>query len=213
MVLLGGPGAGKGTQSQLLCARLGVPHISTGDVLREARHAGSRLGRIASQHIDKGELVPDNVILGVVDERLMAAGANTGFVLDGFPRTIAQAEGLGTILARQGEVLTGVLYYEVAEDVLVERLAGRRVCDGCGRIYHFDEPPAEGVGCEACGGSLKQRDDDNPTTIRRRFKLYRECTQPLVDYYRQRRILHTVDATGQVEDVYLRSLRTLGITP
>ena len=213
MVLLGAPGAGKGTQSELLCARLGIPHISTGDLLREAQNTGTRLGKVVASYVDRGQLVPDDVITGVVEDRLKAGGPVGGFALDGFPRTIPQASRLADILGNLGAILTGVLVYEVPEGELIRRLGGRRVCGGCGKIYNFDDAAQALIPCSVCGGRLNQRADDNPDAIRVRLRLYTECTQPVVEFYDHRRMLRRVDAVGSVEEIYLRSLRALGVSP
>jgi adenylate kinase len=211
LVLLGAPGVGKGTQSQLLCTRLSIPHISTGDLLREAQHAGTRLGKVANAYIDRGELVPDQVITDAVELRLTAAGANTGFALDGFPRTCSQAERLASRLDNMGVSLSGVLYYQCPEEELVRRLSGRRICEGCGKIYHFESGETPPASCGVCGGRLYRREDDSPEAIRTRMRLYHEVTQPVADYYRERRILMPIEALGEVEEVYLRSIRALGL--
>ena len=210
LVLLGAPGAGKGTQSQLLCSRLAIPHISTGDLLREAQQAGTRLGRIAAEYLGKGNLVPDEVVTAVVEQRLREAGTQTGFALDGFPRTIVQAERLDLILQSRDARLTGVLFYDVPEEELIRRLSVRWVCADCNRIFTLEPgDPAVDKPCPVCGGRIYRRDDDTPEAIRTRFKNYRECTAPLIDYYRDKHLLYRIEAVGQVEEIYLRSLAAL----
>ena len=212
LVLLGAPGAGKGTQSELLCARKGIPHVSTGDLLREAQHAGSRLGQLATQYADKGELLPDEVVSRTVEEKLRETGHDAGFALDGFPRTLVQAEMLDRMLLSLNMQLTAVIYYDCPEEELVRRLSGRLVCENCGRIYHFtDVDAAVGVRCGQCGGNLYRREDDSPDAVRTRLRLYRERTQPLVDYYASRRLLCQVEATGEIEEIYQRTVQALGI--
>jgi len=201
VVLLGAPGAGKGTQAERIVARYGLPHISTGDMLRDAAAAGTELGREAKRYMDTGELVPDEVVIGVVRDRLAEDDTRDGFLLDGFPRTCEQAERLDVMLAADGRALTHVIEIDVPEEELVARLAGRRLCRECGRSYNvvFDPPGREGV-CDACGGELYQRDDDDEETVRNRLAVYRRQTEPLVEYYRGRGVLHTVRGGGKMPD-------------
>jgi adenylate kinase len=201
VVLLGAPGAGKGTQAERIAARYGLPHVSTGDMLRAAVARGTEMGREARRSMDAGELVPDEVVIGVVRERLTEDDTHGGFLLDGFPRTIEQAERLDALLADAGRALTHVVQLDVPEDELVERLAGRRLCRSCGKGYHvkFDPPAREGV-CDVCGGELYQRADDNEETVRNRLAVYREQTEPLVAYYREKGVLHTAFGGGKMPD-------------
>jgi adenylate kinase len=196
---LGPPGAGKGTQARDLAREWGVLHLATGDVLREAVAAGTALGVEAKRYMDRGALVPDDVIIGLVGERLSGRDAATGFILDGFPRTIAQAEALARLLKDRGQTLDAVVYFDVSEPELLRRLTGRRVCRACGRTYHQTSSPPnrEGV-CDACGGELYQREDDSEATVRNRLEVYRRQTAPLLDYYRQRSLLATVSGEGPV---------------
>ncbi|MCA1597156.1 MAG: adenylate kinase [Chloroflexi bacterium] len=210
LVLLGAPGAGKGTQSQLLCARQGIPHVSTGDILREAQHDGTELDKLATQYADKGELLPDDIVARMVEEKLRETGDAKGFALDGFPRTLVQANLLEKMLAALQMCLSAVIYYDCPEDELVRRLSGRLVCENCGRIYHFtDADSAVGVQCGVCGGTLVRREDDSPAAVRTRLKLYRERTRPLVDYYDSRHLLRRVVATGEIEEIYDRTIEAL----
>lgn len=201
VVLLGAPGSGKGTQAERIVARYGLPHISTGDMLRAAVATGTEMGREAKRFMDAGELVPDEVVIGVVRERLTEDDAREGFLLDGFPRTIDQAERLDALLAGAGRALTHVIRLDVPEEELVERLAGRRLCRVCGKGYHvvFDPPAREGV-CDACGGELYQRDDDDEATVRNRLAVYRAQTEPLVEHYRPQGILGTASGGGKMPD-------------
>jgi adenylate kinase len=196
---LGPPGAGKGTQARDLAREWGVLHLATGDVLREAVAAGTALGVEAKRYMDRGALVPDDLIIGLVGERLGGHDATRGFILDGFPRTIAQAEALGRLLKDRGQTLDAVVYFDVSEPELLRRLTGRRVCRACGHTYHqtSNPPKREGV-CDACGGELYQREDDREATVRDRLEVYRRQTAPLLEYYRQRSLLAPVSGEGPV---------------
>lgn len=184
VILLGPPGVGKGTQGVLLCESQGFRHVATGDLLRAARREGTELGRKAQGFMDRGELVPDEVIIGMVEEVLAGIGDGAGVVLDGFPRTVPQAEALSAVLDRLGSRVDRVLVLEAPDDVLVKRVAGRRSCPGCGAVYnvHFNPPAAEGT-CDRCGGALTHRVDDTPETVRNRLEVYRAQTEPLIAYY------------------------------
>jgi adenylate kinase len=201
VILLGAPGAGKGTQAERILTAFSVPHISTGEMLRAAVAAGTEMGLAAQKSMEAGALVPDEVVIGVVRDRLAQADAQNGFLLDGFPRTIEQAERLDAMLADAGRAITHVILIDVPEDELVERLAGRRMCRGCGKGYHlvFDPPRREGV-CDVCGAELYQRSDDNEATVRNRLEVYRAQTEPLVGYYGERRVLKTVQGGGKMPD-------------
>jgi adenylate kinase len=199
VAFLGPPGAGKGTQARDLAQEWGVLHLATGDMLREAVAAGSPLGREAKGYMDRGALVPDDVIIRMMGERLGRADAERGFILDGFPRTIAQAEALGRLLKDLGQTLDTVVYFDVSEPELLRRLTGRRVCRKCGHTYHLvSNPPKRPGVCDACGGELYQREDDAEATVRNRLEVYRRQTSPLLDYYRQRHMLTTVSGEGAV---------------
>ena len=199
VAFLGPPGAGKGTQARDLAQEWGALHLATGDMLREAVAAGSTLGREAKSYMDKGAFVPDDVIIRMMAERLGAADAGRGFILDGFPRTIAQAEALARLLKDLGQTVDTVVYFDVSEPELLRRLTGRRVCRTCGHSYHVTSNPPKRAGvCDACGGELYQRDDDGEATVRNRLEVYRRQTAPLLDYYRQRNLLVTVSGEGPV---------------
>jgi adenylate kinase len=201
VILLGAPGAGKGTQAERICARYGLPHISTGDMLRAAVAQGTEMGLAAKECMDAGKLVPDEVVIGVVRDRLGEPDATEGFLLDGFPRTMEQAESLDAMLAETGRGVTHVLLLDVPEGELAERLAGRRLCRSCGKGYHvhFDPPGTEGT-CDACHDELYQRDDDNETTVRNRLQVYRQQTEPLIGYYAGRGVLETIVGSGVSPD-------------
>ena len=202
VAFLGPPGAGKGTQARDLAQEWGGLHLATGDMLREAVAAGSPLGREAKGYMDQGALVPDDVIIRMMGERLAKADAAQGFILDGFPRTIAQAEALAKLLKDLGQTLDTVVYFDVSEPELLRRLTGRRVCRKCGHTYHLvSNPPKRAGVCDACGGELYQRDDDGEATVRKRLEVYRQQTAPLLDYYRQRNVLSTVSGEGPVAKI------------
>lgn len=207
IVLLGGPGSGKGTQAELLCAELGLPHVSTGDLFRENLRQATDLGRLAKTYMERGELVPDDVTEALVAERLARPDAQAGFILDGFPRTVSQAEALTAMLADQGRTLSGVLFVNVSDEAIVDRLSGRLICRSCQAPFHkqFKPPRTPGI-CDACGGELYQRADDNPATVRARLATFHEQTEPLVEYYRRSGLLHEVSGEGEVAEVSARSL-------
>jgi len=212
LVIFGPPGAGKGTQAKMLSERLGIPHIATGDMFREAVKAGTELGRLAKQYMDRGELVPDNIVIGLVEERLRQPDCSKGFILDGFPRTVKQAEALDDVLAKLGIGLDAVINLEVGEDEVIKRLSLRRTCKKCGAVYHLIfNPPREDERCDRCGGPLYQRDDDKEETVRNRLKVYRQQTKPLLDYYRQRGLLRDVDGEKPIDEVFAEVLSHIGV--
>jgi adenylate kinase len=210
LVLVGPPGAGKGTQAEFISAHLGVPKISTGDIFRANVSQGTPLGQQAKKYMDAGDLVPDEVTVGMVQDRLAEDDAHKGFLLDGFPRTVPQARTLDEILAQAGTPLDVVLELVVDDDEVVRRLSGRRTCRNCGHICHvdFDPPSLPGL-CDICAGELFQRDDDKPATIRHRLEVYYEQTAPLVGYYAEAGILVGIDAMGPVDDVTDRAVAAL----
>jgi adenylate kinase len=210
LVFLGGPGAGKGTQAERLSKTLGIPQISTGDLFRENLKRETELGLMAKGYMDRGELVPDNVTVGMVRERLSRPDCAQGAILDGFPRTVAQAEALQDLLADMGTRLSVVPYIKVPEDVLLARLAGRWTCRQCGAMYHelFSLPHKAGV-CDKCGGELYQRPDDAPETQKHRIKVYFDQTAPLIDYYRDKGLLVEIDGRPGIEEIQAELLRVV----
>jgi adenylate kinase len=199
VIFLGPPGAGKGTQARQLAAEWGIPQIATGDILREAVASGSRLGVEAKHSIEAGALVPDEVVIGLVAERLDRAEARNGFLLDGFPRTVAQAAALDRLLVERGLAVDRVVFFKVSEAELVRRLTGRRVCKQCGETFHLVSFPPRAAGkCDRCGGELVQREDDSEATVRRRLAVYEDQTAALLDYYRSRGLLTPVKAEGAI---------------
>lgn len=210
VVLMGAPGAGKGTQAKSLAQYFGIPHISTGDIFRTSLATKTELGLRAKHYMDAGELVPDDVTVGIMRDRLAAPDTARGFLLDGFPRTLPQAESLAAMLDEFGSPLDAVLELQVEDDEVVRRLSGRRTCRKCGHIWHveFDPPSTPGV-CDLCGGELLQRDDDLPATILRRLEVYAEQTEPLVGFYRNAGLLRSVSATGAIDEVTKRSIDAL----
>ncbi|HEY8450450.1 MAG TPA: adenylate kinase [Bacillota bacterium] len=202
LVFMGPPGVGKGTQAARLAERRGVPHVSTGEMFRRAIRAGTPMGQKAQPYVESGSYVPDDVVNGVVAERLGEEDCRPGFILDGFPRTVGQAEALDAILAAQGRALDAVVYLVVDDDVVLRRLTGRRICPQCGATYHIEfEPPRVAGRCDACGAQLVQRDDDREETVRRRLEVYRQQTTPLVEHYRRQGLLAEVDGEGSVQEV------------
>ncbi len=211
LILLGPPGAGKGTQAKLLVDRLEIPQVSTGDMLRAAVKDGTPLGREAKAYMDRGALVPDAVIIGLVRERLQQPDCTRGCILDGFPRTVAQAEALGSTLEALRASLDHVLSLEVPPEDLVLRIAGRRTCRNCGAMYHVRFSPSKVEGrCDACGGPTYQRDDDREETVRRRLQVYTEQTAPLVSFYEARSLLRRVSGTGEIAEIFQRITAALG---
>jgi adenylate kinase len=210
VVLLGPPGAGKGTQAKLLQERFKACQVSTGDILRKAVAEQTPLGKQASQYIKQGALVPDYLIVNLVAERLQDKDCEKGFILDGFPRTISQAQSLDEILTRMGSKLDRVLSVQVPHSVIVQRLAGRRTCKVCGALYHLtlDPPNKEGV-CDRCGGELYQRDDDREETITARLKVYETQTAPLMNHYRERGLLRDIDGVGKMDEIRSRVIKVL----
>ena len=210
LVLVGPPGAGKGTQAEFIAAHLAVPKISTGDIFRANVAQGTPLGVEAKRYMDAGQLVPDEVTINMVADRLAEPDATDGFLLDGFPRTVPQAIALDKMLIELSSGLDVVLELVVENEEVVRRLSGRRTCRGCGKIWHveFDAPQREGF-CDRCGSELFQRDDDKPETIAARLEVYSRDTAPLVDYYGARGVLVGIDATGPVEDITVRAIDAL----
>jgi len=202
ILFMGPPGAGKGTQAEKVTAAFGIPHISTGDAFRRAMQEGTPLGRKAKEYVDRGLLVPDDVTNGIVRERLRQADCQNGFLLDGYPRTIAQAEALDGMLAEMGKRLEHVINLKVDRSLLLVRLTGRRICKSCGATYHlsFNPPRREGV-CDRCGGELFQRSDDTEEKVGTRLDEYTNKTAPLLDYYRERGLLREVDGEQDIERV------------
>jgi len=212
LVLLGPPGAGKGTQARILESKLQAPQIASGDLLRAAVRNRTALGLQAKTFMDTGALVPDKLVLGMIEERLGQADAQSGFILDGFPRTVAQAEVLESILMQRNERLDKVVAITVSDEEIVKRISGRRTCRSCGAMYHvIYEPPHNMNVCNKCSGELYQREDDAEATVRARLQVYASSTRPLLDYYRRSRLLAEIDGMGQPEKIEQRIMAALGI--
>lgn len=211
IVLLGAPGSGKGTQATMLQEKLGIPHISTGDIFRSNIKNGTELGKLAKSYIDKGQLVPDSLTIDIVKDRLMKDDCKNGFILDGFPRTIPQAEYLKEALKNMKISLDAALNISVNDSEIIKRLSGRRVCPNCGMTYHliYNPPKEEGI-CDGCKFDLIHRDDDKEETIVSRLKVYHEQTEPLIDFYHKESILLTVEGSKEVQDTSKSVLRALG---
>lgn len=212
LVLLGAPGAGKGTQAKKLIEKYGIPQISTGDLLRAAVAAGTQLGKEAKSYMDKGELVPDSVVLGMVEERLKQGDCKNGYILDGFPRNTLQADALDKMLVSLGMPLKAALSVDVPSDDLMKRLTGRRTCKACGQMFNIYFNPSKEEGkCDKCNGELFQRDDDREETIRKRLDVYNSQTSPLIDYYKGRGILKSVTGTGNIDEIFKKVCNVLGL--
>ena len=202
IVLFGPPGAGKGTQAKFISDRFNIPHISTGDILRENVREGTELGKKAKAFMDKGELVPDNVLIDIIKDRLQKPDSRKGFLLDGFPRTLKQAEALDEILDDINKKLDAVINVDVGASALVQRLSGRRTCKACGATYNITLNPPKVAGvCDSCGGELYQRADDTEAAIKNRIAVYKKQTQPLIDYYKKKGLLIDVDGEREIDEV------------
>ncbi|MDA2916185.1 adenylate kinase [Nitrospinae bacterium AH_259_B05_G02_I21] len=203
LILLGPPGAGKGTQAKLVAEQFGIPQISTGDILRQAVKDGTSLGQEAQAYMERGDLVPDAVVIGIIEERLTQPDCQAGYILDGFPRTEVQANALAETLGKRGGTIDHVVNIEVSDEELIHRLTGRRTCKECQEPYNvtFNPPQREGV-CDKCGGELIQRKDDDEETIRARLGVYREQTAPLVAYYEKQGLLRTVTGAGAIREIF-----------
>lgn len=203
IVMLGAPGAGKGTQAKMIAAKYEIPHISTGDIFRANIKNGTELGKKAKEYMDQGLLVPDELTVDLVIDRLSQEDCQKGYILDGFPRTIPQAKALDAALANRGEKMDYAVDVDVPDENIVNRMSGRRACVGCGATYHVvHNPSAKGDNCEVCGEKLILRDDDQPETVQKRLTVYHDQTQPLIDYYTEQSILKTVDGTQDMNDVF-----------
>ncbi|MBS4932103.1 MAG: adenylate kinase [Clostridiales bacterium] len=207
IIMLGAPGAGKGTQAKMIANKYGIPHISTGDIFRANIKEGTELGRKAKEYMDQGLLVPDELTVDLVVDRLQKEDCTNGFILDGFPRTISQAEAL----KNANQTLDFAIDVDVPDESIVNRMAGRRACVGCGATYHikYNAPKTEGI-CDVCGKELILRDDDKAETVQKRLKVYHDQTQPLIDYYKEVGILRTVDGTQNMDDVFAAIVKILG---
>ncbi len=208
IIFLGAPGAGKGTQAEIVSERLGIPTISTGAIIREAIKTGTEMGSKAKKFIEQGALVPDDVVIGIVRDRLVESDCAKGFILDGFPRTVPQAEAHD----KMGIELDKVLSLEVSDDTIIERMSGRRVCSSCGKTYHIvSNPSSKGELCEACGAAITIRKDDAPDVVRSRLEVYHSTTEPLKDYYQAKGILVIAHGAEKIEDTTARTFAALGI--
>lgn len=211
IVLLGAPGAGKGTQAQSISNYYSIPHISTGDIFRKNISEGTPLGLTAKSYMDKGQLVPDQLTLDLIADRLKEADCENGYLLDGYPRTVVQAEFLGKLLDKQGTELDTALFIDVSRDSIMERMTGRRVCTACGASYHLKyNPPTKEAVCDICGSKLIQREDDREATVKDRLDIYDEQTSPLVDFYKERGILRAVNGNQAINKIFNEILALLG---
>ena len=212
IIMLGAPGAGKGTQAKKIAEKCGIPHISTGDIFRANIKNGTELGKKAKTYMDQGLLVPDELVCDLGVDRIQQDDCKKGYILDGFPRTIPQAESLDKALQAIGEKMDYAIDVEVPDENIVKRMGGRRACVGCGATYHLVYAPTKKEGiCDVCGGELILRDDDKPETVQKRLGVYHEQTQPLIDYYKNQGILREVDGSVDMEDVFKEILNILGV--
>lgn len=212
LVILGVPGAGKGTQAAVISQKLGIPHISTGEIFRDNIKNNTELGKLAKEYIDKGKLVPDEVTIKIVKQRLEQDDCVRGFILDGFPRTVAQADALELSLCKHHQRINKVLDIEVSDNEIVKRMAGRRVCPVCGLTYHIDFKPPQFAGrCDSCEGILVHREDDKEETVRERLRVYHAQTEPLIEYYKEKGLLAAVDGGHGVEETTEKVMRVLDV--
>ena len=211
IIMLGAPGAGKGTQAKMIAEKYGIPHVSTGDIFRANIKNGTELGMEAKKYMDQGQLVPDELTVKILLDRVAQDDCKNGYVLDGFPRTIPQAEALDKALAELGQKMDYAIDVDVPDENIIHRMGGRRACVGCGATYHLEYAPTkvEGI-CDACGKELILRDDDKPETVKKRLDVYHEQTQPLIDYYTNAGILKTVDGTVDIDVVFQNIVEILG---
>ena len=211
IIMLGAPGAGKGTQAKMIAEKYSVPHVSTGDIFRANIKNGTELGRKAKEFMDKGQLVPDELTVEILLDRVAQDDCKNGYVLDGFPRTIPQAQVLEDALNKLGEKIDYAINVDVPDENIVKRMSGRRACLKCGATYHIEHipPKQEGI-CDTCGSELVLRDDDKPETVLNRLKVYHDQTQPLIDFYSERNVLKTVDGTRDLKDVFADIIAILG---
>ena len=211
LIMLGAPGAGKGTQAKKISAKYGIPHISTGDIFRANIKGGTELGMKAKAFMDQGQLVPDEITIGMLLDRIKEDDCQKGYVLDGFPRTIPQAESLTKALTELGDKIDWAVNVDVPDENIISRMSGRRACLKCGATYHvvYAAPKAEGI-CDTCGEALVLREDDKPETVQKRLNVYHEQTQPLIDYYTKQGVLKTVDGTKNLEEVFQEVVSILG---
>lgn len=211
LIMLGAPGAGKGTQAKRVAAKYNIPHISTGDIFRANIKEGTELGKKAKSYMDAGQLVPDELVCDLVADRIAKDDCKGGFILDGFPRTIPQAEALDAAVEKLGTKIDHAVDVDVPDEAIIERMGGRRACVGCGATYHIVYNPTKKEGiCDACGGELILRDDDKPETVKTRLNVYHEQTQPLIDYYEKKGVLVTVDGTQDMDAVFAEIVNKLG---
>ena len=211
VIMLGAPGAGKGTQAERISAKYQIPHISTGDIFRANIKEGTELGKKAKSYMDQGLLVPDSLTVDLVTDRISHEDCKDGYILDGFPRTIPQAESLDAALSAKGETIDYAVNVDVPDENIINRMSGRRACPSCGSTYHivYAAPKKDGI-CDKCGASLILRDDDKPETVKKRLTVYHDQTKPLIDYYGSRNVLATVDGTKGMEDVFKDIVKVLG---
>lgn len=212
IIMLGAPGAGKGTQAKKLAAKYGIPHISTGDIFRENIKQETELGKQAKAYMDQGLLVPDELVVDLVVDRLQQNDCVKGFILDGFPRTIPQAQSLDEALEKRNEGIDYAIDIEVPDENIVRRMSGRRACPGCGATYHLEHMPTKTEGiCDVCGAQTVQRDDDKPETVTKRLVVYHEQTQPLIDYYQSKQLLVEIDGTIGIEEIFNQIVALVGV--
>ena len=211
LILMGPPGSGKGTQAEFISGQLGIAHISTGNMFRKAISGRTELGSKAKEYLDSGRLVPDEITVGIVRERLQEPDCKKGFLLDGFPRTVAQAQALDAMVAKMGLALDAVINIQVPREEILKRLTGRRMCKECGGTYHVSfSPPLQADRCDKCGGDLYQRDDDTESTINKRLDVYKEQTEPLIAYYEKQRLLKDINGNQDIKEVLAEIGRSLG---